>query len=140
MTFNLLSHSNNNSSNNLLPKSKGNGTGALHINWGWGLAVFAGVQSLRRRRIADQPRLLKALVMASPLGFIAVEAGWTVTEVGRQPWIIYGVMRTADAVTPMPQLVVPFTVFTLLYVFLGVVVVVLLKNHVMAVTHERPAR
>ena len=54
--------------------------------------------------------------LATPLGFIAIEAGWTVTEVGRQPWIIYGVMRTADAVTPMPGLVVPFLVFSLLYV------------------------
>ncbi len=41
------------------------------------------------------------------MGFIAIEAGWTVTEVGRQPWIIYGVLRTADAVTPMPGLIVP---------------------------------
>jgi cytochrome d ubiquinol oxidase subunit I len=51
-----------------------------------------------------------------------------VTEVGRQPWIIYGYMRTADAVTPMPGLVVPFTTFTLLYVFLSVLVVALLMK------------
>jgi cytochrome d ubiquinol oxidase subunit I len=101
-----------------------------------GIAVFAGVQSLRRRRIADQPRLLKALVMASPLGFIAVEAGWTVTEVGRQPWIIYGVMRTADAVTPMPGLTVPFVTFTALYAVLGVAVVVLLRRQVFAAEPE----
>jgi cytochrome d ubiquinol oxidase subunit I len=41
-------------------------------------------------------------VLASPLGLLAIEAGWTVTEVGRQPWIIQGVLRTAEAVTPMP--------------------------------------
>ena len=46
------------------------------------------------------------------MGFIAIEAGWTVTEVGRQPWIVYGVLRTADAVTPMPGLIVPFLGFT----------------------------
>jgi hypothetical protein len=57
---------------------------------------------------------------------IAIEAGWTVTEVGRQPRIIYGVMRTSEAVTPMPGLVVPFVTFTLLYVFLAAVVVWLL--------------
>ena len=53
----------------------------------------------RRRDLAADRRLLAAIAAAAPMGFIAIEAGWTVTEVGRQPWIIYGVMRTADAVT-----------------------------------------
>ena len=61
-----------------------------------------------------------------------------VTEVGRQPWIIHGVMRTADAVTPMPGLVVPFATFTLLYLVLGAVVVALLQRQVFAST--RPLR
>ncbi len=64
------------------------------------------------------------------MGFIAIEAGWMVTEVGRQPWTIYGVLRTADAVTPMPGLVVPFTLFTLLYCLLAVIVVVLLRQQI----------
>jgi cytochrome d ubiquinol oxidase subunit I len=64
------------------------------------------------------------------MGFLAIEAGWTVTEVGRQPWIIHGVLRTADAVTPMPGLVVPFLVFTLLYVLLGVIVIYLLRQQI----------
>jgi cytochrome d ubiquinol oxidase subunit I len=64
------------------------------------------------------------------MGFIAVEAGWTVTEVGRQPWIIQGVLRTAETVTPMPGLVVPFLLFTLLYCFLGVIVVWLLYRQI----------
>jgi cytochrome d ubiquinol oxidase subunit I len=50
--------------------------------------------------------------------------------VGRQPWIVYGVLRTADAVTPMPGLIVPFLLFTLLYCFLGVVVVWLLYRQI----------
>ena len=45
---------------------------------------------------------MKTFFIATPFGYIALEAGWTVTEVGRQPWIIYGVMKTIDAVTPMP--------------------------------------
>ena len=64
------------------------------------------------------------------------------TEVGRQPWIIYGVMRTADAVTPMPGLVVPFLVFTALYCVLGVVVAWLLCQQVRKspqATEEDPA-
>lgn len=72
----------------------------------------------------------RAIAIATPLGFIAIEAGWVVTEVGRQPWIIYGLFKTRDAVTPMPGLVVPFVVITLLYVFLGLVVTRLLLRHV----------
>lgn len=66
--------------------------------------------------------LLKLFVMATPLGFIAVEAGWTVTEVGRQPWIINGIMRTADAVTPMPGIVYSFYMFTAVYASLAIIV------------------
>jgi cytochrome d ubiquinol oxidase subunit I len=73
----------------------------------------------------DRP-LLTFLALLTPAGFIAVEAGWIVTEVGRQPWIVYGIMRTADAVTPMPGLIVPLIGISLLYLFLGVVVVYLL--------------
>jgi cytochrome d ubiquinol oxidase subunit I len=89
----------------------------------WALAVLA-----RRRELAEHRRLLLALGLATPMGFVATEAGWMVTEVGRQPWVIQGVLRTADAVTPMPGLNVVFTVFTLLYVFLGVVVLVVLRR------------
>ncbi len=96
------------------------------------LAGIAAIGRLRHRSLADQPRLLRALVMAAPLGMIAIEAGWTVTEVGRQPWVIYGVMRTADAVTPMPGLIVPFSAFLLLYGVLGIAVVVLLRRQVFA--------
>ncbi len=86
------------------------------------VSLWAGWVAWRRREVSDERRLLVAIALAAPMGFIAIEAGWTVTEVGRQPWIIYGVMRTADAVTPMPGLVYPFAVFTVLYCFLGVIV------------------
>ena len=89
----------------------------------WGL-----FRMVRRRPLEEQRWYLLALVAAGPLAFLAIQAGWVVTEVGRQPWIIYGVMRTEEAVTPMPGLVVPFTLFTLLYVFLSVVVVVLMAR------------
>ena len=75
---------------------------------------------------------LRVCVLAAPLGFIAIQAGWTVTEVGRQPWIIHGVMRTADALTPMPGLVVPFAAMSALYLVLAAIVVTLLKRHVFA--------
>jgi cytochrome d ubiquinol oxidase subunit I len=52
--------------------------------------------------------------------------------VGRQPWIINGVMRTSEAVTPMPGLIVPFLTFTVLYMFLAVITVFLLLRQVAA--------
>ena len=92
------------------------------------IALWAAWRWWRLKRLPDDKGLLRALVFAGPLGFIAIEAGWFVTEVGRQPWIIYQVMRTEDAVTPMPGLVVPFTTFTLLYLGLSVILVFLLKR------------
>jgi cytochrome d ubiquinol oxidase subunit I len=70
----------------------------------------------------------------TPFGFIATEAGWTVTEVGRQPWVVQGSMRTSAAVTPMPGLVIPMLLFTLLYLLLGVVVIVLIRSMVRETT------
>ncbi|WP_343703851.1 cytochrome ubiquinol oxidase subunit I [Chitinophaga sp.] len=74
--------------------------------------------------------LLKLFVIATPMGFIAVEAGWTVTEVGRQPWIIHGIMRTADAVTPMPGIVYSFYIFTAVYISLSLIVAFLLYRQI----------
>ena len=96
------------------------------------VALWGAFLWWRRRSLPDQKWFLRALVAAAPAGMVAVEAGWTVTEVGRQPWIIQGVMRTSEAVTPMPGLVVPFVFFTLLYVFLAGVVVWLLLRQVAA--------
>ena len=73
---------------------------------------------------------LKLFVIATPFGFIAVEAGWTVTEVGRQPWIIQGIMRTSDAVTPMPGIHYSFYLFTAVYFTLSVAVVFLLSRQI----------
>ena len=102
-----------------------------------GLGTLMAVASLwvvmcwvRRRDVVADRRLLTLLAWLMPAGFIAVEAGWVVTEVGRQPWIIQGVMRTADAVTPMPGLAAPFALFTLLYLFLGAVVCWLLWTQI----------
>ena len=76
-------------------------------------------------------------MLAAPFGMLAIEAGWVVTEVGRQPWIIYGVMRTAEAVTPMPGIAIPFVLFTLLYMLLASVVVWTLWRHIAATGRKR---
>jgi cytochrome d ubiquinol oxidase subunit I len=93
----------------------------------------------RKGTWANSKLFLRVLVIAAPLGFIAIETGWIVTEVGRQPWIIYGVMRTSEAVTPMPGLVVPFITFTLLYILLAAVTVWLLLRQVAASPSGREA-
>jgi cytochrome d ubiquinol oxidase subunit I len=94
------------------------------------VAIWAMWCVFRRHDLGTKRWLLRAVVVAAPFGFLCIEAGWTVTEVGRQPWIVYGLMRTADAVTPMPGLIVPFITFTLLYCVLGVIVVYLLYQQV----------
>ena len=50
-----------------------------------------------RTSIADKPWLLKASILAIPLPYLALQAGWAVAEVGRQPWIVYGLLRTSEA-------------------------------------------
>jgi cytochrome d ubiquinol oxidase subunit I len=74
--------------------------------------------------------LLRMFVIAVPLGYIAIEAGWIVTEVGRQPWIISGVMLTRDAVTPMPGIVYSFYIFTAVYISLALIVAFLLHRQI----------
>ncbi len=82
-------------------------------------------------------RLLEATTARQPLvparggagqslGMVAIEAGWTVTEVGRQPWIIHKIMRTSEAVTPVAGLWVSMVSYTAIYLMLGVAVVLLL--------------
>lgn len=113
----------------------------LMIASGTVLAIVAALALLRlwRRRAEwlDARWFLTLLAACAPLGFIALEAGWIVTEVGRQPWIIYGVMRTSDAVTPMPRLVIPFLAFTTLYVVLSVVVALIMRQIVLRAETER---
>lgn len=64
------------------------------------LLVLWGLWLWRRGTLFESKAYLRVAEWGAPLGFIAVLAGWTVTEVGRQPWVIYGLMRTAHAVTP----------------------------------------
>ena len=90
--------------------------------------------ALKKKSWLQKQWFLKLFVLATPLGFIAVEAGWTVTEVGRQPWIINGVLRTADAVTPMPGIAYSFYLFTAVYLILSVAVIFLLKRQIKMVS------
>ncbi|WP_456432570.1 cytochrome ubiquinol oxidase subunit I [Thermosulfuriphilus sp.] len=77
----------------------------------------------KRNRLLESPGYLKIMLYAIPLPYIALEAGWIVAEVGRQPWIVYGLMKTSQAVSPVtPTQVWPSLIaFILLYSFLGAV-------------------
>jgi cytochrome d ubiquinol oxidase subunit I len=89
---------------------------AYHVMVGLG-TIFAGVAVLAafflwRRRLYETPLMLWLLMLVMPFPYIANEAGWTTTEVGRQPWIIYGLMKTATAASP--TVVTGETIFTLI--------------------------
>jgi cytochrome d ubiquinol oxidase subunit I len=90
-------------------------------------ALYLGLR-WRRPHALSAPWFLRLLALAGPLGFVAVEAGWTVTEVGRQPWIVYGVMRTRDAVSPMPGLVWTLTASIVVYLALSATCLGILRS------------
>jgi cytochrome bd ubiquinol oxidase subunit I len=64
------------------------------------MVAITGWAWIVRRRLQDSPAFLRAAIGSIPAGYIAVTAGWTTTEVGRQPWVVFGHLRTADAVSP----------------------------------------
>ena len=89
------------------------------VGIGTGLIALGVFYWLRRRRGTNGPEdrlTLMALAAAGPAAFLANELGWLVSELGRQPWIVYGVFRTASGITTSPGLGATFTAFTLLYV------------------------
>lgn len=107
----------------------------IMVGCGSVLSLFALLSAWfawKKGPLSKHKMFLKVAVLVSPIGFIALEAGWMVTELGRQPWIIYHLMRTRDAVTPTPNIAITFLVMTLTYVALGTIVLWLLNKHVLA--------
>lgn len=98
---------------------------------GFYLALVAALYWLarwRRPQLLERRGPLAAIALAGPLSFAAIEAGWTVTEVGRQPWIIYGIMRTREAITGSGLVGLMFVVFLGLYLLLSVITIVALRS------------
>jgi cytochrome d ubiquinol oxidase subunit I len=91
------------------------------------LVIWYAVAYWRRRDVPRSRIFLWAAASAGFLTYVAVEAGWIVTEVGRQPWIVYNVLRTSDAVTSADGLWVSFTVVVVLYTVLGIGTVAVLR-------------
>jgi cytochrome d ubiquinol oxidase subunit I len=78
---------------------------------------------IRRNKLLESPNFLKIMLWSIPLPYVAMEMGWVVSEVGRQPWIVYNLMRTSDAASPIAgtQVMVSLTAFILVYGLLGAV-------------------
>lgn len=96
------------------------------------LALFAWFIRTVRRKKTEFPFptwLLYIIAASGPLAMIAIECGWVYACIGRQPWIIYHVMRTADAVTPAPYVGWMFAAFMVLFVILGVGTIVVLRGY-----------
>ena len=95
------------------------------------LMILIALAALWRSKQPENCKLLRWLPWAIPLPYLAIEFGWTVAEVGRQPWIVYGMMRTSDAASPLHSSQVLFTVivFVLLYGLLGAVDIYLLVTN-----------
>lgn len=109
---------------------------------GTGLAAIAALYLFtwfRRGRLPVSKWFYRAVVVAGPAAFVALIAGWITTEVGRQPWIVYEVMRTEQAVTGAGSVPVGYATIAAVYVFLAAIVVWLLRRLArQPVEHEFP--
>jgi cytochrome d ubiquinol oxidase subunit I len=94
------------------------------------LAALVYFISIRRKSWQQKRRFWLLFALLSPVGYLALEAGWVVTETGRQPWIIYKVMRTSQAVTPMPGMVYSFYFYVFLYTILSGTVIWLMRRQI----------
>jgi cytochrome bd ubiquinol oxidase subunit I len=98
---------------------------------GLGLAALGAVYLAvwwRRRRLPRSIWFYRAVLAAAPVSIAALIAGWVTTEVGRQPWVVYGIMRTEDAVTGADGIPVGFASLAVVYLVLGAVAFVLLRR------------
>jgi cytochrome bd ubiquinol oxidase subunit I len=103
----------------------------LMVGIGTALALLAVVflwVRFRKRRLPRAPGVYRALVLAGPGAVVALIAGWVTTEVGRQPWVVYGVMRTAAAVTGADGIPLGYTLLAVVYLGVAMAVVWILRR------------
>jgi len=93
-----------------------------------GLAAWMGLAWWRRRDLPRSPWFLRGAALSGVAAAVALESGWVTTEVGRQPWIVYGIERTEDAVNPAPGLVYGFVLVAIVYAVLTVATVYVLRR------------
>jgi len=92
-----------------------------------GLGLWLGIAWWRKRDFPQTKWFLRAVALSGVATIVALECGWIVTEVGRQPWIVYNVMRTEDAVTNADGVEITFAGVILLYAALGAALIVTLR-------------
>jgi cytochrome d ubiquinol oxidase subunit I len=92
------------------------------------LAAWLGVSWWRKRDFPQTRWFLRATAASGVAAVVALESGWIVTEVGRQPWIVYDVMRTSDAVTKASGIWVTFVGLIILYTVLGATLAIVLRT------------
>jgi len=99
---------------------------SFHTMVGLGMFFIAatgwGVLLLLRQKLWERRRYLRLLVWSIPLPIVAIQLGWIATEVGRQPWIVYGLLRTSDAASRTVgagEILFSIILFTLVYLALG---------------------
>ena len=93
-----------------------------------GLGAWLGLAWWRRRDIPSSPWFLRATAVSGVAAIVALECGWIVTEVGRQPWVVYEVMRTEEAITGASGVWITFSAALALYTALGVATVLILRT------------
>jgi cytochrome d ubiquinol oxidase subunit I len=100
------------------------------VGLGFLFLLLSIVGWFKRNKLLESPGYLKVMLYAIPLPYLALEAGWTVAEVGRQPWVVYGVMKTADAVSPIAvsQVMSSLVAFIGVYAVLGIVAFYLIAS------------
>ena len=98
---------------------------------GFYFLVIAIIGWVRRNTVEDHRTLLKIFLFSIPLPYVAAECGWMLAEVGRQPWVVYGMMKTSNAVSMIAssQVAISFAAFVLVYTFLGIVAYYLIWSH-----------
>jgi cytochrome d ubiquinol oxidase subunit I len=92
------------------------------------LAVWYALSWVFRRRMPQTKWFLRAAAVAGPAAVITMEAGWVVTEVGRQPWIVYNYMKVEDAVTANTVVWIMFVAVVILYAAVGTTTILVLRG------------
>ena len=104
------------------------------------LLLLAGILffvSLKKKKWWTSNKYWLLFSVLAPMGFLALEAGWIVTEVGRQPWIIHNIMRTKDAVTPMPGMIYSFYMYLAVYSTLAIAVTWLMMRQIKSLNNSK---
>src|SRR5699024_12078500 len=99
--------------------------------------------SARLEKLVNKKFYLKLMTFGMALPFIANTAGWLLTEMGRQPWVVYGVMRTEDAISPSVtanEMLFSLLTFTLLYTILAIITIYLFVRHIKKEDHNDKER